>query len=217
MPFVSTAQQRYMFAQHPGIARRWADEMRASAPKGKKAHPIRSAGLPKHVSKSRAKWVSLTKKPVVRATDIPPIARKGDRFWNREQIRHERLKEQYNTPTGRARLESEYEKPVQKGMLSDAAGYGRRQPKQTEVRKDLLRAAQMRSPQRFAALGMMAQRSRHKFEANPHKAQSNYNLDRNPFAGPLRRHPAIGGFLLTEAALKVGINLDRGQKVETWT
>jgi hypothetical protein len=102
-------------------------------------------------------------------------------------------------------------------MLSDAAGHGVRQPKQTEINKAIFGAAQMRSPQRFAVLGALADRQTKLHRSNPHKAQSNYNLDRNPFTGPIRRHPAVAGFLLTEAALKVGINLDRGQKVETWT
>lgn len=51
MPFKSTAQQRYMYSQHPEIASRWTEEMRQSRRKGAKEHPIKSANLPSHVGK----------------------------------------------------------------------------------------------------------------------------------------------------------------------
>lgn len=50
MPFKSIAQRGFMFANHPGIARRFA----AETPKGAK--------LPKHVSHSKPVLSSLFKK-----------------------------------------------------------------------------------------------------------------------------------------------------------
>lgn len=44
MPFRSKAQARLMWARHPGIARKWANESR-------KKHPIRN--LPEHKRKRK--------------------------------------------------------------------------------------------------------------------------------------------------------------------
>lgn len=57
MPFRSRAQQRFMFAQHPGIAHRWADEMKGGrrAPRAQREHPIKAANLPNRVRKT---WVN---------------------------------------------------------------------------------------------------------------------------------------------------------------
>lgn len=49
MPFKSTAQQGFMYANHPKIARRWSDEMKQAHRKGAKEHPIKAAHLPRHV------------------------------------------------------------------------------------------------------------------------------------------------------------------------
>lgn len=50
MPFKSEAQRRFMWAKHPEIAKRWADE-----------NPGQH-NLPKHVKKHKTDWKSEEKK-----------------------------------------------------------------------------------------------------------------------------------------------------------
>lgn len=57
MPFKSTAQQRFMYSQHPDIAARWTKEMKQGKKGYAKEHPIMAADLPGHVGKS---WLPQT-------------------------------------------------------------------------------------------------------------------------------------------------------------
>jgi hypothetical protein len=45
-PFVSDAQRKFLYAKHPGIAKRWSKE-----------YP-NQGDLPEHVKKSRKRWVA---------------------------------------------------------------------------------------------------------------------------------------------------------------
>ena len=49
MPFKSKAQQRYLYATHPGIAKRWADEMKRNHKSMKKLpqHKVKHGGMKK--------------------------------------------------------------------------------------------------------------------------------------------------------------------------
>jgi hypothetical protein len=62
MPFRSTAQQRFMYSQHPEIAQRWSNEMKGSKRKGAKQHPIKAAHLPDHVDKADTSYSKLPRK-----------------------------------------------------------------------------------------------------------------------------------------------------------
>ena len=76
MPFRSTAQQRFMYARHPEIAERWTKEMKRGKKGYARAHPIKAAGLPKHVRKAASSGTFVRDGSTVVPMSRPP-ARRG--------------------------------------------------------------------------------------------------------------------------------------------